>query len=222
MVAGSTAATVAALAAALAWGPHNCKAAFPMVIGCALGSYEGLAGGMIAAGAALIGGWLAWSAVQRQIDTEERRATADRTEVEKVLQDDIDKFAEGLAAIWKILDGMNISQATDRTKLEGVIYGIEQISKDTWLATSRKMVTTLGWDRRRDYEELFARLERLGRYRNIDGFDVNSALDAARNVSVLFESLNPESAQYFEGLWRRSPKAWSLGYTIERMAGVAN
>src|SRR6266700_3477759 len=99
VVLGSIAATVAVLAGALAWGPHHCKVAFPMVIGCALGSYESLAGGMIAASAALIAGWLAWSAVQRQIDAEERRAIADRIEVEKELEGDIDTFAEGLAAI---------------------------------------------------------------------------------------------------------------------------
>jgi hypothetical protein len=49
------------LASALAWGPHHCKLAFPMVVGCALGSYEALAGGLIAASAALIAGWLAWT-----------------------------------------------------------------------------------------------------------------------------------------------------------------
>jgi hypothetical protein len=59
--------TVAVLAAAVTWGPHHCKSAFPMVIGCAIGSYESLTGGIIAAGAALFAGWLAWSAVQIQI-----------------------------------------------------------------------------------------------------------------------------------------------------------
>jgi hypothetical protein len=221
LVAGSTVATVVALASALAWGPHHCKVAFPMVIGCALGSYEGLAGGMIASSAALIGGWLAWSAVQRQIDAEEKRAAADRTEVEKVLQDDIDNFAECLAAIWKILDSMDVSQTPERDKLEGIIYGIEEITKDTWISTSRNMVTALGWERRRWYEELFEGLERLGRFRDIEDFDVNLALNAVRNVSVYFELLRPDSAEYFQGLWRRTPKAWSLGYTIERRAGVA-
>ena len=74
---GSVAATVLVLAAALAWGPHHCKAVFPMVIGCAIGSYESLAGGMVAAGAALFAGWLAWSAVQVQVDAEATRAAAD-------------------------------------------------------------------------------------------------------------------------------------------------
>jgi hypothetical protein len=78
IILGSIAVTVAVLGAALAWGPHHCKLAFPMVIGCAMGSYEDLAGGMFAAGAALFAGWLAWSAVQVQISAEEKRAAADK------------------------------------------------------------------------------------------------------------------------------------------------
>jgi len=214
--------TVAVLAGALAWGPHHCSLTFPVVIGCALGSYESLAGGMIAAGAALVAGWLAWSAVQLQIDAEEKRAIADRIEVEKVLQGDIDNFAEALAAIWKILEGFDVSIEPEvrRTRLEGVIYGIEEIAKETWLSTSRKMVTSLGWKRRRDYEELFEGIERLGRFRDVDDFDVDMALSAVRNVSVYFELMKSDTAQYFEGLFRRTPKAWTLGYAIEVRAGV--
>jgi hypothetical protein len=73
-----------------------------MVIGCAMGSYESLMAGMVAAGAALFAGWLAWSGVQIQIAAEERRAAADRVEVEQVLQEDLDTLAEALGAIWKI------------------------------------------------------------------------------------------------------------------------
>jgi hypothetical protein len=212
------------LAVALAWGPHHCKPAFPMVIGCAVGSYESLAGGLIAAAAALIAGLLAWRAVQVQIDAEQRRANADRIEVEEVLQVDIDSFAEGLAAIWKILEGIQtMGEAGDvtRTKLEGVIYGIEFITKPTWLSTSRRMVSTLGWERRRRYEALFDGLEQLGRFKDIDKFDVESALITVKDISVDFELVRPQSGQYFEGLFRRSPKAWTLGYGIEVRAGVA-
>jgi hypothetical protein len=49
---------------------------------------------------------------------------------------------------------MDVSQVADPTKLEGIIYGIEEISKDTWLSTSRNMITALGWERRRQYKEL--------------------------------------------------------------------
>jgi hypothetical protein len=39
-------------------------------------------------------------------------------------------------------------------------------------------------------------------------------------VSDYFRILRPETAEYFEGLWQRSPKAWTLGYTIAVHAGV--
>lgn len=223
IVLGSVIATVAVLAAALAWGPHYCKPAFPMVIGCALGSYESLAAGMIAAVAALIAGWLAWSAVQIQIEAEERRAVADRLEVEEILKQDVDRFADGLAAIWKILDSLDQEGAkVDRTKLEGVIYGIEVIAKENWLSTSLRMVAVLGWERRRRYEQLFDGLERLRQFRNIDDFDVLAALNAVRSVSNDFEFVQPETAEHFRGLWRRSPKAWELGYAIARNAGLSD
>jgi len=213
------------LAGALAWGPHHCKPAFPMIIGCAFGTYESLSGGMIAAGSALIAGWLAWRAVQLQIDAEQRRADADRVEVEKVLQSDVDSFAEGLAAIWKILDGLEKAPERPdamRTKLEGVVYGIKFITKATWLSTSRKMVETLGWSRRRDYEALFDGLEALTQFQDIDKFNVDDALNTVKRVSVDFEIVRPECQPYFEGLFRRSPKAWSLGDGIRHTAGIAD
>jgi uncharacterized protein YutE (UPF0331/DUF86 family) len=222
IILGSMGATVAVLGAALAWGPHHCKLAFPMVIGCAMGSYEGLAGGMFAASAALFAGWLAWSAVQVQISAEEKRATADRVEVGRVLAVDIDSFAEALAAIWKILESLDQSETPDRAKIEGVVYGIERIADDAWLSTSRKMVTALGWERRRSYEDLFTALENLRPFCDVDDFQVYEALDAARNASSYFEDVQPDSSGYFGGLFRRSPKAWSLGYAIEVQAGVAD
>jgi hypothetical protein len=115
-----------------------------MVVGCAIGSYETLAGGMIAASAALIAGWLAWSGVQTQIEAEEKQATADRVEVEAVLKDDIDWFAEGLASIWKILETHEEGRPFDQNKVEAINYGIENIAKESWLSTSRRMVSVLG------------------------------------------------------------------------------
>lgn len=224
IVLGSLLATALVLAAATAWGPHHCKLAFPMAVGCAMGNYESLAGGMLAAGAALFAGWLAWSAVQTQIATEERRATAENVEVEAVLQGDLDYLAEGLSSVWKILLAIDTAPSLTpddvRPLLEGVIYGIEKIANADWLSTSRKMVELLGWKRRRYYDDLFEGIERIGLFRNIDKFDVNEALNAVRNVSDYFELLNPSTARYFEGLWRRSPKAWTLGYAISVHAGL--
>jgi len=221
IVLGSIIVTVAVLAAALAWGPHYCKPAFPMVIGCALGSYESLAAGMIASAAALIAGWLAWSAVQVQVEAEEKRAVADRVEVEAVLKEDVDMFAEALASIWKILESIDEKQLDlDRNKVEAIDYGLEKIAKENWLSTSRRMVTVLGWDRRRRFEELFDGLEGLRRFRNLHAAEVWEALNAVKSVSVDFELVQPETAEYFKGLFRRAGKAWSLGYAIARMADL--
>jgi hypothetical protein len=169
----------------------------------------------------LFAGWLAWSAVQVQVNAEEERATADRKEVEIVLAGDIHYFAEALGAMWKILEGLEQSGTRDRIKIEGVIYGIETIANDAWLSTSRKMVTALGWERRRTFEALFSALESLGRFRSVDDFDVFEALNAVRSVSGYCENLQPDCSEFFEGLFRRTPKAWSLGYAIEVQAGVA-
>jgi len=50
------------------WGPkQECIVQFPKIVGCALGSYEGLSAGLIATGGAVIAGWLAWSAARDQI-----------------------------------------------------------------------------------------------------------------------------------------------------------
>jgi hypothetical protein len=224
IILGSLFAIILVLAAALAWGPHQCKPAFPMVIGCAMGTYESLAGGMLAAGTALFAGWLAWSAVQIQIATEEKRATAETVEVEDVLQGDLDNLAEGLSSIWKILLAIDmppsLSPDDARELLEGVIYGIEKIASADWLNTSRKMAESLGWERRRYYNELFQGIERLGQFRDIDNFDIHSALDAVRSVSNYFELLRPDTERYFNGLWRRTPKAWTLGYAISVHEGL--
>lgn len=229
IVLGSLLATVGVLAAALAWGPHQCELVFPNIIGCAMASYEGLTGAMIAGGTALVAGWLAWSAVQVQIAAEERRAEADRKEVEQVLQDDVDRFAEALGAIWKILEGLERQddqqeqKQTDETykrKLSGGFYGIEEITKKSWLSSSRKMAELLGWKRRRDYEALFDGLEHLGQIGEAN-FNIYHALDVVRSVSIDFERLRPDTEKYFAGRFRRSGKAYTLGYAIEVQAGVA-
>jgi hypothetical protein len=217
------AATVVVLGAALAWGPHHCKLAFPMVIGCAMGSYEGLAGGMFAATAALFAGWLAWSAVQLQIKAEEKRAAADRVEIENVLQGDLDDMAEGLSSVWKILADVDRSPPAAEiltVRLEGVIYGIEELTKD--ISAARNMVTALGWERRRAYERWLDGLERLRQFRDVFNFDIAEALSAVMEVSNYFRMLRPDTEKYFEGLWQRSAKAWTLGYAIEVRAGVAD
>lgn len=82
------------------------------------------------------------------------------------------------------------------------------------------MVAALAWKRRRDYEELFDGLERLGQV-NEANFDIYEALAAVRSVSIDFELLRPDTEKYFVGRFRRAGKAYTLGYAIEVQAGVA-
>jgi hypothetical protein len=214
-------ATILVLAGALAWGPHQCKLAFPMIIGCAMGSYEGLASGMFAASAALFAGWLAWSAVQKQITAEERRAAADKIEIEKVLQEDLDYLAEGLRAIWMIsaeLDrAENMNAETRNQRIDGLIYGIERVTK--YNSTIRSMIASLGWERRREYERLLEGLEHLATFQDLSKFDPHEVHYAAMDVSDYFRILRPETEENFKGLWQRSHKAWTLGYAIAVNAG---
>jgi len=115
------------------------------------------------------------------------------------------------------------SPSPDNTRelLEGVMYEIEKIVNADSLITSRKMVESLGWERRRDYIELFQNVERLGQFRDIDSFDTDAAPYALRSVSNYFKLLRPDTVQYFDGLWHRSPKTWTLGYTIGGKRGFA-
>lgn len=80
VVAGVVLGIAAVLAIAVAWGPkHECVAQFPPeLIGCAIGTYESLTAGLIAAGGAVFAGWLAWSAARDQIALA-RRQTAEAT-----------------------------------------------------------------------------------------------------------------------------------------------
>jgi hypothetical protein len=140
-------------------------------------------------------------------------------EVEALLREDVHSFADGLASIWRVLDGLDLEATKiDQTIIEAVSYGIDAVSKENWLSTSRRMVTVLGWDRRRRYEQLFDGLEGLRRFRTIG--DVWEALNAVRNVGTDFELVQPETSDYFEGLSRRSAKAWTLGYAVAKFAGV--
>lgn len=225
VIIASVSATVAVLAIALAWGPHRCEVAFPMVVGCAIGSYESLAGGLIASVAALFAGWLAWNAVQAQIEAEDRRRAADGVEVEEILKEDVDYYAEALRAIWRILEeadseGVDMTNAQTAQKIDGVMYGIGKITEPTRISSSRRMVGVLGWKRRRLYEEMFDQLEELSQFTDKADFDVFDCMTTVRSLADYLQRIQPNVGQYFEGFFRRGGKAWTLGYAIEVQAGV--
>jgi hypothetical protein len=83
--------TALLLAAALAWGSpaHPCKISGPMIVGCVLGNFEALASGLLAADAALLAGWLAWSTVQGQMKADSNRAAARAKDVARALHTEL-------------------------------------------------------------------------------------------------------------------------------------
>ena len=73
----------------------GCHWAFPRWFGCVLGLHETLAAGLIGAAGVLIAAWMAWTAVQRQINAERQRTVADRKEAERLLAEDLTNYADG-------------------------------------------------------------------------------------------------------------------------------
>jgi hypothetical protein len=82
-----------------------------------MAAHENLAGGLIGAAGALIAAWIAWTAVQEQINSERERAAADRVEVERILSEDLTEYAEGMAAAWRLLVALPEDADQDRTSV---------------------------------------------------------------------------------------------------------
>lgn len=217
------------MASAIAWGPHSCGLVFIKVLGCAIGNYENLAGGLLAADAAIFAGWLAWSAVQMQITAEERRASADRVEVEGLLQADMIEIAEVLAALWRVLEVADEKiRAADpqhglpdlKAEEQAVRYGIEQISRATDLETKNGMASILNWSRRAIYQRVFAGLAKLRERLEDPEFEPWDTLVDVRNVSQNVRIIRPDTQETFDGFFERAGKAWTLGEAILFQAGM--
>ncbi len=71
------------LALAEAGGPAACRWAFPRWFGCVLYVHESLAAGLVAATGTLLAAWIAWTALQQQINAEQERTRADRRAAER-------------------------------------------------------------------------------------------------------------------------------------------
>jgi hypothetical protein len=91
-----------------AWAPQGnaCPLQFPKIIGCVLSVHESLAAGLLAAGGALFAAWIAWVAVQRQIDAGRDLARAGEREAYDVLLDDLGEFLDIINGIWRGIDWM--------------------------------------------------------------------------------------------------------------------
>jgi hypothetical protein len=170
--------------------------------------HETLAAGLIAAGGALIAAWLAWAAVQKQINAEQERVTADRDEAERLLTEELTNYADGMAAAWRLLvavpDPLPDQQIWEATR-EATAYMAERLSRPDRIANFQAMAEILGWDRRRKYVAL------------IKG--PADILNVIRNLADDFEYCLPQTSDYFAGLWRRPHKALSFADYVRRLGG---
>ncbi len=214
------------LALAQAGSGASCQWKFPKWFGCVLSAHENLAGGLIGASGALFAAWLAWTAVQHQINAERERMMADRVEAERLLADEMMDYAEGMAAAWRLLEKLGDRDAspdveTTRRCREAIAYMANRLSRPEHIASYQAMASTLGWDRRRKYHALIKGLEELKAFNDPESaWDHEEALNAVRRLSGNFEVCLPKTSDYFEGLWRRSPKAMTFGMYVNWIAGV--
>jgi hypothetical protein len=116
------------LALAQAGSNSSCHWVFPRWFGCVLAADETLAGGLIGAAGVILGAWIAWAAVQQQINAERDQAFADRIEAERLLSQDLTDYAEGMAAAWKLLVPFG---ERDYVAVEGQKKGVQRRKRTT-------------------------------------------------------------------------------------------
>jgi hypothetical protein len=96
---------LAVLALAVLGGTPKARECFSVqwyrLLGCSIGNFESLSGGLIAAGGALFAGWLAWSAVREQIAIERRKAKAAEIATQSLKVDQISRVVSDLDTISK-------------------------------------------------------------------------------------------------------------------------
>lgn len=211
------------LALAEVGGAAGCHWAFSRWFGCVLYVHETLAAGLIAAAGALIAAWVAWTAVQQQINAEKERMSVDRKEAERLLADDLSDYADGMAAAWRLLvavpNPLPEPETWERTR-QATAYMAERLSRADHIANYQAMAEILGWESRRKYLALIKGLGRLAEFSDSDSIkDPEAVLNVIRNLADQFEYCLPQTSKYFAGLWRRSPKAMSFADFVRYLAG---
>jgi hypothetical protein len=211
------------LALAEVGGVAGCHWAFPRWFGCVLYLHETLAGSLIGAAGALTAAWIAWTAVQHQINAERERMLADRKEAEQLLAADLSEYADGMAAAWRLLvavpNPLPEPGAWEGTR-QATAYMAERLSRADQIANHQAMAEILRWDRRRKYLALIKGLERLAQFSTPNSIkDPEEVLNIIRNLADQFEYCLPQTSRFFGGLWRRSPKAMSFGDFVRHIAG---
>jgi hypothetical protein len=139
VIAGLSLFIFSALALAQIGNGGSCHWAFPKWFACVVATHETLAAGLIGAAGALVGAWIAWTAVQHQINSERELAAADRLQAERILSEDLSIWAEGMAAAWRLLVALPEDAAQERTAAvyEAVAYMAGRVSRPETIATYR-------------------------------------------------------------------------------------
>jgi hypothetical protein len=214
------------LGLAQAGSGSSCRWAFPKWFGCVLTAHEALAAGLIGAAGALVAAWVAWSAIQRQINADRERMLADRIEAERLLTEELTDYAEGMAAAWQVLvalDEVPAEHKDERTRRarDATMYMAERLSRPEPIESYRSMAQTLGWDRRNRYTRLIRRLEEFEPFSHSDKrWELEDALNLIRSASSDFEWCLPTTSEFFGTLWRRTPKAMTFAMYVERIGGI--
>jgi hypothetical protein len=160
---------------------------------------------------------------EQQINADHHRLIADRVQAEQLLEADLTNYAEGMAAAWCLLVALS-EQTTDEAKTatrEATAYMARQLSRADRIANYRAMSNILGWDRRVSYIGLIDRLDDLRQFSDADEIhDPQEVLGAIRHLADQFELCLPNTSHYFDGLWRRSPKAMSFADYVRYIGGV--
>ena len=200
----------------------GCHWAFPRWFGCVLGLHETLAAGLIGAGGVLIAAWMAWTAVQQQMNAERERTVTDRKEAERLLAEDLTNYAGGMAAAWRELVAVP-NPAPEPSAWKGVrqatAYMAERLSRSDHIANYGAMAEILGWDRRTKYVALIKGLENFDKFRDPESIkEPDDVLNVIRNLADDFENCLPETSRFFVGLWRRPHKAMSFADYVRRIA----
>ena len=101
---GILAAVTVILAGADAGSASHCAVPLPKWVGCVLALHEGLAGGLIGAGGTIFAGWLAWSGVREQIQSERELSTAaERGNLGAILAE-MGELFDVFNEVWRAID----------------------------------------------------------------------------------------------------------------------
>ena len=120
---------------------------------------------------------------------------------------------------WILLEELkkDADQVQPQAVFDATAFMAERLSRPEAIAAHRAVVEILGWDRRRSYMRLLRGLEELRPFIDSKSVqnDPDEVLSVIRRLADEFESCLPNTSGYFNGLWRRSPKARTFADWVE-------